>query len=426
MKLAPPENSNYAAVVVEIKSITEFDNCDNVVGTPLLGFQAVVGKDTRVGDVGIVFPAEVQLSEEYCRENNLFRHSEKNRDPEKRGYIEDNRRVRAQKFRGHRSDCLFMPLDSLAYTGAKIHELKPGDVFDVLGAYEICKKYVIRQPRGAARIDKNKKKVFKRVDAKFLPEHWDSDNYWRNVDALTDDTFVYVTQKVHGTSIRIGNTIVRRKLNWRERVAKRLGVKVQETEFDYVFGSRKVIKDPNNPNQDHFYGSDIWTEYGKRLEGLLPENFLVYGELVGWTPDGAPIQKNYTYQVPQGCAELFVYRVAFVNGQGRVVDLSWNGVQEFCRDHGLQTVPELWRGYHRDFNVNGWIDVRFREAGCKNALPLESNPKLVDEGVCVRVDRLAPYILKAKSPIFLQHETKLLDKGEVDMEALGSEEEVAA
>lgn len=426
MKLAPPENSNYAAVVVEIKSITEFDNCDNVVGTPLLGFQAVVGKDTRVGDVGIVFPAEVQLSEEYCRENNLFRHSEKNRDPEKRGYIEDNRRVRAQKFRGHRSDCLFMPLDSLAYTGAKIHELKPGNVFDVLGTYEICKKYVIRQPRGAARIDKNKKKVFKRVDAKFLPEHWDSDNYWRNVDALTDDTFVYVTQKVHGTSIRIGNTIVRRKLNWRERVAKRLGVKVQETEFDYVFGSRKVIKDPNNPNQDHFYGSDIWTEYGKRLEGLLPENFLVYGELVGWTPDGAPIQKNYTYQVPQGCAELFVYRVAFVNGQGRVVDLSWNGVQEFCRDHGLQTVPELWRGYHRDFNVNGWIDVRFREAGCKNALPLESNPKLVDEGVCVRVDRLAPYILKAKSPIFLQHETKLLDKGEVDMEALGSEEEVAA
>lgn len=425
MKLTPPANQNYAATVVEIKTIVPLAKCDFVVGTPILGFQAVVGKDTKVGDVGIVFPAEVQLSEEYCRQNNLFRDAEKNKDKSKTGYFENNRRVRAQKFRGHRSDCLFMPLESLAYTRAKVQDLKPGDTFDVLGKHEICKKYVIKT-KGPSRIDKNKKKTFKRVDAKFIPEHFDTDNYWRNCSEIPDDTWVYVTQKVHGTSIRIAHTVVRRKLRWHERIAKLFGVRVQETEMDYVFGSRKVVKDANNPYQNHFYETDIWTTYGKHLEGILPENFILYGELIGWTPEYVPIQPNYTYQVPQGHAELFVYRVAMINGQGKLVDLSWDGVREFCRDHGLRAVPELWRGRHRDFEVDDFIDVRLKEEGFQAALPLEEDRALVDEGVCIRVDRLSPYILKAKSPIFLQHETKLLDKGEVDLESLGSEEEEVA
>lgn len=421
MKLQPPANDNYAAVVVQIKAITPLDNCDNIVGTPLLGFQAIVGKDTQVGDVGIVFPAEAQLSDEFCQQNNLYRHTEKNKDPEKAGYLEDNRRVRAVKFRGHRSDCLFMPMSSLGYTGVKLDQLNVGDVFDNLNGHEICRKYVIRTRAPRVEKNKNRKQPFKRVDAKFLPEHYDSDNYWRNVDTLNDNHWVWVTQKLHGTSIRIGHTIVRRKLNWRDKVAKRLGVKVAETEFDYVFGSRKVIKDPNNPNQDHFYGTDIWTEYGKQLEGLLPENYIVYGELIGWTPDGAPIQKNYTYQVPQRTADLYVYRVSVINGQGRPVDLAWPQVKEFCRDTGLKHVPELWAGYHGEFKVDNFIDTRFRDTGYLHAVPLESNKKLVDEGVCVRVDGLVPYILKAKSPVFLQHETKLLDKGEVDLESQESE-----
>src|SRR4051794_7797380 len=115
MKLEAPENENYAAVVVSITRTVPLENCDNVVGTPLLGFQAIVGKDTQVGDLGIVFPAEVQLSNDYASRNNLHRHGHLNASPEVKGYLEDNGRVKALKFRGHRSDCLFMPLSSLAY-----------------------------------------------------------------------------------------------------------------------------------------------------------------------------------------------------------------------------------------------------------------------------------------------------------------------
>src|ERR1044072_4555199 len=256
------ENENYAATVVTIKAINPLENCDNVVGTPLFGFQAIVGKETQIGDIGIVLPAECQVSLEYAAANNLHRHSELNNNPEKTGYLEDNRRVKAMKFRGHRSDCLFMPLESLAWTGANISELNEGDTFDTLNGKEICRKYIIKRGNASQRLEKNKKKGFERVDKRYLPEHFETDNWWKNEHVIEDATPIVVTQKIHGTSVRIGNTVVARKLKWREKIAKRLGIRVQEQEYDYVYGARKVIKDVNNPNQDHYYGEDLWTFYG--------------------------------------------------------------------------------------------------------------------------------------------------------------------
>lgn len=420
MKLTEPENKNYAATVVAIKSVTELANCDNVVGTPLFGFQAIVGKDTEIGTLGIVFPAETQLSEEYAYENNLHRHGDRNKDESAKGYLEDNRRVKAMKFRGHRSDCLFMPLTSLNYVKKlDLSELKEGDTFDVLFDHKICEKYLVKRPSAMNRLEKNKLK-FIRVDKMFMPEHYDSDNYFRNEHVITDKERVIITQKLHGTSIRIGHTIVKRELKAYEKFLKKLGVKIQETDFDYVFGSRKVIKDINNPNHNHFYDTDIWTEEGKKLEGLVPENFILYGELIGWTPEGGTIQKNYTYKVPEKTCDLYIYRVAFVNPRGLVTDLTWDQLREFCHDRQLKFVPELWRGRKNELKIEDFINKRFADEGYIGTVPLEDNKDLVDEGVCVRVDGLAPYILKAKSPVFLEHETKMLDEEAVDLEAEGS------
>ncbi len=416
MHLTEPENKNYAATVVKINETHELQGCDNVCGTVLFGLQAVVGKDTAPGTMGVVFPAETQLSDEYTKTNNLYRHSDLNGDESKKGYLEDNRRVRAVKFRGHRSDCLWLPIESLSYIKGW-EDLKEGDTFDKLGEHEICKKYVVKKTYAERRVEKNKDK-FVRVDTKFLPNHYDTDNYFRNVDVIPDNALVYITQKLHGTSIRIANTYVARKLSPVEKLLKRLGVKVSETEFDYVFGSRKVIKDVNNPNQNHFYGSDIYTEEGKKLEGTIPEGYILYGELVGWTAEGSPLQKNYTYQIPEKTCELYIYRVAFVNHQGVICDLSWDQTIEFCRDRGIKTVPELWRTSMAEFkkHIDDFMDKRYRDGGYLQALPLGPEESLVDEGVCIRVDGIAPYILKAKSPIFLQHETKMNDEQVVDIE----------
>lgn len=427
MKLEPPVNGNYAATIVTINKINILDNCDNVVGTPLLGFQSIVGKDTQPGDVGVVFTAETQLSEPYARFNNLHRHGNLNEDQGRKGYLEDNRRVKALKFRGHRSDALFMPLDSLGWTGVDVTQFKPGDSFDRLAGHEVCRKYVVKRNSMAhARTHAVRDNVFNRVDERMLPQHFETGNFFRNQDAIPAGSHVTVTQKLHGTSLRVGNVIVKRKPRLRDRViARLLGVQLQTTTFDNISGSRKVIKDPNNPYQKHYYSTDIWSENGAKLNGVIPENYVIYGELVGWTPDCQPIQKDYTYQVPEGTCVLYVYRVAIINGQGRTTDLAWGQVKEFCDELGLKHVPELWSGPIEDFEPDIFQDTQFsRWPNWSHAVPLAQGSPC-DEGVCVRVDGLTPLILKVKSPMFLLHETKQLDKEVFDMETEQAEQEAA-
>jgi len=260
------------------------------------------------------------------------------------------------------------------------------------------------------------------VDDKFLPQHIDTLNYWRNRHLIPEDAFVTVTQKLHGTSIRLANTIVRRKLTRLERLAKWFGAKVAETEFDHVFGSRKVIKDPNNPNQDHWYGSDIWTRVGQEYAHLIPQNVVVYAELVGWIDSGKPIQGNYTYRVPQGENRMFVYRVAVVTGDGGLYDLPWEGVKQFCVARGLEYTPELWAGYHSEFIPEFWLDQAYAPHYAGAIALSDDSP--CDEGVVVRWDGgTVPVVLKAKSPVFLGHEEKLLEQEVEDIESIASEDD---
>ena len=93
-------------------------------------------------------------------------------------------------------------------------------------------------------------------------------------------------------------------------------------------------------------------------------------------------------------------------------------MKEFCFYRGLNVVPEIFRGKHKDFIATDFLDKQLKKI-YSNCLPLDSE-ETVDEGVCIRVDKLTPYILKAKSPKFFEHETKLLDKGEIDMESSDS------
>jgi hypothetical protein len=39
------------------------------------------------GDIGVIFTAETQLSEEYCRINNLYSTADKNADQNEKGYM---------------------------------------------------------------------------------------------------------------------------------------------------------------------------------------------------------------------------------------------------------------------------------------------------------------------------------------------------
>lgn len=410
---------NYAATIVRTRVVLPLERCDNLVGLPFFGMQAIVSIGAKEGELGILFPTEAQLSNEFCEANNLFRHAELNIDKAKQGYLEDNRRVRAIKLRGNRSDALFMSLDSLAYLGIKTNELIEGQVFNTINGHEVCRKYFV-----PVRVQGPANKIHRvrdiRVEGKHMPEQPDIHHFLREVEGLPQDAPVIVTQKLHGANIRIANIIVRRRLTIRDRIAKMLGVRVQEQTYDYIYGSHKVIKDAESATQQHYYDFDIWSLEGAKLKGLIPTGFILYGELVGWTPTGRAIQPGYTYNLPPSEAKIYIYRIATVNQEGFLCDLSWDAVREFCKNTGIAHVPELCRTSVNRLTeglLEVFTDARFTDFEWSADPPVPLAPQSpCDEGICIRLGGLKPIILKYKSPTFVAHETRVLDTGEANIE----------
>lgn len=430
VKYDPVKNPNYVATVVAVAAddLRPLAGLDNLVAFSKFGMQALVSRDTAPG-LYILFSTEVQLAAEFARANNLFRDGLSNADPRKTGYLEQNRRVKAIKLRGHRSESLLMPLDSLAYllSARDLAAVREGDVFDSIDGHEVCRKYVVREPRqnaaGTAR------PRVRRVDAKVFPEHADSESYFRNAHKVPQGAPVVVTQKLHGTSVRYGNVPALADRAWWQRLLRRPA----RTPHRFVVGSRRLVKSVDLVGDDggaHHYGSDLWTDYAaeNRLADLIPRDHVVYGELVGWAGPGSPIQRGYTYDVPDGTARLYVYRVAVVTPDGHSVDYSPEQMETFCADRGLAVVPVLWTGLHADFVVAEWLDRRYHDEWSRGAAGFVRTPvplpagKAVDEGVCVRYDGpYGPYIVKAKAPAFLVFESKALDAGAEDVEATEAE-----
>lgn len=251
-------NAGYAANVVEVTedNLVALPGLDNLNALHALGYQALVSKDIKPGTRVLLFPAETQLHEDFASHNNLFRHSENNVDPTQKGYLEDNLRVRAIKLRGYRSDALVLPLTSVDFLFSKPQEVlfagsdgvtlrdrtwEP-QIFDHVEGTEICRKYV-RPGSQNSNQPAQPKKV--RVATKFFGEHFDTTRYAGNEHLIPWDAHVTVTQKLHGTSVRFATVPVTKNLSLKERFIKWLGFPVQEEEYGFVVGSRRVTKSIN-------------------------------------------------------------------------------------------------------------------------------------------------------------------------------------
>lgn len=436
MKLEIKDSANYAPVIVKVPEPFKLPNSDRLYGVGLFGYTVVVDTSwvEREGELAIFFPAEAQLSEAFTSHANLFRHNEKNRIQTEAGYLEDNRRVRALKLRGTVSNGLLLPVEVLSsYLKLKGDQFAEGDTFDTVDGVEISRKYRIKEP-GVARSREDKKlaKAFKRVDEKLFPVHVETDQYLRNEGMLSDDDILIVTQKLHGTSARFANTLVKRKLKWYERALVKLGVKVQDREFDLLAGSRQVIKDPKNNKHQHFYGYDLWTRYLERIADRIPQNVIVYGEIVGYTDEGGEIQKGHTYGQEPGEHTLYVYRVSVITDAGDLYDLSWDQVRTFCQVRGLDHVRELWRGPKAAFVLEDFVEKDFHaehaaafrlddytQGYLDEPLRLTGKGTGADEGIAIRVERggQVPLLFKYKNDSHYLYETAQLDSGEVDIES---------
>ena len=441
-------NPNYLCKIVQLRNLKKHSNADRLQ-TVDIDFQTVItGLDAKEGDVYVYFPVESKISEDFLSFTNSFREATKNKDPEKTGFFENNCRVKAMRLRGEKSMGYIVPIEEiLIWSGKTAGAVEYGIEFDTVNGKKLVEKFVVKKKEPRAKQGKAPK-VSRLVEGQ-VHLHVDTENLRRNAHKIKPSDWISITYKTHGTSWWVSHVMVQKKLNWFEKLLKRLGVKVVDTEYDLVYGSRKVVKnksfdDPKG--KDHFYGYDLWEDIKNAVGTSLPRGYTLYGEMLGFDKNGGAIQKGYDYGcVPNGVplgeyggtapaqAKLEVYRITHTNSEGLVTELDYPQMVQFCEKLGLNT-PYLyfwgkagdWYSENmgmgdpflmddRDFQEAfvRMLEEKYNEKDC-----FMCTNKVPEEGVVVRKEDLFNCeSYKLKSFRFLERETKQLDKGESDIES---------
>ena len=460
--LEKPVNPNYCGTIIKIEKLVDLPNCDNVQAAIIFNNSVIVGKDVQIGDLGVFFPIETQLMPEFLKNNNLYRDKTFNLNTDKAGYFETNGRIRAMKFRGNKSEGLFMPISCLNYIFyADFWNTKPipvGTDFDKINGQVICKKYqIIRNESGVKKTKADKKAVkkFNRLVENQFRLMIDTENFRRNAHKLNPDDYISITNKIHGTSWVVGKVLVK-ELSWQNKLGFKVGrlpipdIKYKycnllkeaqialvnkleahnsnKTKYDVIYSSRMVVKNKyinTEQKNEGYYNFDLWGEIAEKVKDSLLDSFTLYGEAVGQLPTGGWIQKNYDYGTEPNHYDIYIYRITYTNTSGKAVELSWPQIKDYCNKYGLKHVSELYYGKAKDYCPSIPIETHWNQNFLNK---LESDfmldrdcpmcfNKVPEEGIVLRVENLFDCeSYKLKNFRFLDKETRDLDANIVDME----------
>jgi hypothetical protein len=414
---------SHKAIVAQVASVEEIPGADKIQIGYVLGERVVISKDIPVGYVGVLFPADLQLSEEFCYENNLFRKAEKNKDTTKTGFFEETRRVRAQPFLKVRSEAYFTSLDSLDYTGFKcVHGV--GTQFDEMNGHKVCQKYVSKETA----IAKGNKatKAAKKNYAPFFDKHVDTEQFKHNIHRINVGDVLFFHSKKHGTSQRVGHLPVLKELpKWKQMVNKLLRTDVfkEKLEYDFVVGTRNVVLKDGDENKIGFHGSEQYRyDILNQLKPHLEKGMTLFLEVVGFV-NGKPIMprhsmrglKNKEYEkkygdtitYSYGCKEhefkYHIYRITKMVVDDTHKEFSQRELEKWCSDRGLPYTLEVHPAVVYDGDKEELAALVEQITERPEVLTEDySDPTSISEGVIVRVEngKNIPDFYKSKSFAF--------------------------
>ena len=448
-------NINYLAKIVDI---TTFHQHPDPEVTKLKcayvdGYNVIVGIDEQPNKF-IYFPTSSQINPDFLSFANLYRHSEKNANPEKSGYFNDNGRVTAIKLRGCVSEGFLIPvqifnnwlLDSIQIG---LDEYENGLEFDTIEhngkSFWVCKKYVVHsyQKREYRSGKVRKTKSYDRVIPEQFPEHYETQQIRRISNPIQPNDIIQLSYKIHGTSLRTGWVLCNNKPTfWQSCLNLLQGKKWNEPikTYDYLYGSRRVVK--SETNNSGYYKSEPYEAAFNVLKPALQKGMMIYAEIVGFNPDGSYIQKDYDYgcvppvnneYVSEKNFKVRPYRITIVNVDGQIHEFSPREVQIYCKTHNLIPVTECYYGYANDLypsikiedlpelSVDNWYNYFLEKLSNDKDFYMECNSpdcnnKVPHEGLVIKIDNMHSFAMKLKCWKFLGKEQQALDAGEINIE----------
>lgn len=336
--------------------------------------------------------------------------------------------------------------------------------FDEFDGEEFChvfvpkkNEYKVRNSKKTDKIDNKRQKKLEKFD-KMIPGqfnfHYSTQKLGDHMFIIKPDTIVTVTVKLHGTSAIFSNILCKKplKLPLYLRVFNKVvdavpflkPLRVTDTyeDYDFVYSSRSVIKNQYiNPKaaDGGFYKTDVWEDYYKLLNGKIPEDMTIYGEIFGYQPASHDkmIQKGYDYGCDPGTNKLMIYRITTNIGDGKKFEWEVDEVREWTL-HFMKENPDIADRLHPiDILYHGTLkklypDVDTEKHWTENVLlalkndkehfgmelnePLCKN-KVPREGIVIRIDH-DPVVqaFKLKTDAYALKEAKDMDAGVVDIE----------
>lgn len=392
----------HCGYIVQVNKLRPHGNADKLQIADFFGNETCVSLDVAIGDKGVYFPTDLQLSAAFCEANGLLRKRDEN-GKEIGGFLDpDKRNVKTIRLRGEPSDGIYLPISAFEFTGVDLDTLEVGMTVESVNGIEICRKYIpVKKGPSRTAPQGNKARKKKVPLAPLFAEHADTEQLAYNLSAFKPGDKIEITLKMHGTSGRTGylpvlkgykvnnpffKGIVDKYCNTSPSnafVQKCLDIAMRGAEpiyeWGYVSGTRRVVLDTFDGG---FYGDNAFREqHSRKFEGKLHKGETVYYEIVGFTNTGTPIMGNadnkrlndkefikkygdttvFSYgcspvEHPAVCAtdshgsklkefsetpqsDVYVYRMTMTNEDGVVVEYTPDFMRYRCEQMGVKTVP---------------------------------------------------------------------------------------
>ena len=276
------ENVNSCCYVAKINEIKEIPGADKIEQGIIGGWNCIIKKDEyKPGDLVIVATTDAIIPQELSDAMNVT------------NYLRKGQRVRTVKLRGVYSECLIIPLK---YAEKLTHpKAKWAEGTDMMGLLKIFK---YEPPAKQIQLASGKK-IRYHENPNFIV-YYKFPNMKNVTGMFTEEDYVQITRKIHGTNARYG-IVKKNKLSFWDKVKKFIRLADKWIDYEFVVGSHNVEKGSDSQG---FYDTNVWYEIADKYNikkklwdhvklyepNAIGAGFVLYGEIYG-----KGIQKGYDY-----------------------------------------------------------------------------------------------------------------------------------